>query len=65
MRKEPQRPRRGNLGIFLPQRPCRSIARVGKYLPVLRLLRLVYRCKVRLGHIDFAAYLEDIGHIAV
>ncbi len=64
MREEAQRTRRSDLGILLPQRPRRRIARVGEYLAALRLLLGIQRGKVGLRHIDLAPDFEDCWDVA-
>ncbi len=61
VRVEAQRPRRGDTRILLAKRAGRGVARVGENLAAGRLLPLVQRLEVGLGHVDFAADLEDVG----
>ena len=51
-------------GILLAQRARRRIARIGEDGVAGRLLPLVQRQKRLLGHVDLAAHLADVGHVA-
>jgi hypothetical protein len=59
-----QRPRCGDRGIKLAQRPCRRIARIGENRLAILGLALVQRRKIRVAHIDLAAHLKHIWRIA-
>ena len=62
MHQKPQRAARGHTRVLLPQRPRRSIARVGKDLIAALGLRRIERGKVLFRHVNFAANFEQIGH---
>src|SRR6266849_3945934 len=62
--KEAERARGGDLGVLLPQRACRRIAGIGEDGIAGGLLPLVEREKCLLGHVDFAAHLADLRHVA-
>ena len=59
-----ERTRGGDGGILLAQRARRRIARIGEDGVAGGLLPLVERQKGLLGHVDLAAHLADLGHIA-
>ena len=59
--KEPQRPRRCDLGIQLPQRSRRGIARIGKLFVRFLGLPRVQRGEIGMAHIDFAAHFQNFG----
>ena len=57
--EEAQRPRRRDAGVLLAQRAGRGVARIDVELLARRLLPLVEREEVGLGHVDLAAHLGD------
>src|SRR3546814_18373315 len=65
MGEEPQRPRGGNGGILLAQRPGGCVARIGEDLAAGRLLPDVEGREIGLGHVDLAPHLEDVRNISV
>ena len=62
--EEAQGPRGGDRGIELAQRAGGGVARIGEGLAALFRLPLVERGEIGVAHIDLAANLEDIGHVA-
>ena len=62
--EETQRTRGGDAGVLLAQRAGRRIARIGEDRVAGRLLPFVQREKRLLGHIDLAAHLADLRHVA-
>ncbi len=62
--KEAQGPRGRDRGIELAQRAGRGVARIGEGFAAPLRLPLVERLKVGVAHIDFAANLEHVRHIA-
>ena len=62
--EEAERTRGGDGGILLAQRARRRIARIGEDGVAGGLLPLVEREKGLLGHVDLAAHLADLGHVA-
>ncbi len=62
--EKPERPRGGDDRILLTQRTSRRIAGIGERSFSGIDLLLVEREKGLLGHVDFAADLADVGHIA-
>ncbi len=62
--KEAQGPRGGDRGIELAQRAGGGVARIGEGLAALFGLPLVERGEIGVAHIDLAANLEDLGHVA-
>ena len=68
MGEEPQRPAGGDGGVLLAQRAGGGIARIGELARLFRIVglgeqALVERHEVALGHVDFAAYLEQVGDV--
>ena len=67
--EEAQRPRRGDRGVLLAQRPGGGVARVGELARVLAggfglgEQAGVEAGEIGLGHIDLAAHLEDVGRV--
>ena len=62
--EEAERARGGDARVLLAQRAGGRIARIGEDGVAGRLLPLVEREKRLLGHVDFAAHLADVGHVA-
>src|SRR3546814_1501819 len=62
MGEEPQRPRGGNGGILLAQRPGGCVARIGEDLAAGRLLPDVEGREIGLGHVDLAPHLRSEEH---
>ena len=50
-------------GVELAQRAGGGVARIGEGLAALFRLPLIERGEIGVAHIDFAANLEDIGHV--
>src|SRR5216684_1943786 len=62
--EEAERTRGGDGGVLLAQRARRRIARIGEDGIAGGLLPLVKRQERLLGHVDLAAYLADVRHVA-
>ena len=62
--EEAERARGGDRRVFLAQRTGGRIARIGKDGAAFRLLPLVEREKRLLGHVDLAAHLANLRHLA-
>ena len=58
-----ERPRRRDAHVFLPQRSRRRVARIGEDRFTRFRLALVEREESRLGHVDLAAHLADVGYV--
>ncbi len=62
--EEAERARGRNGRIFLAQRAGGRVARIGEDGAAFRFLPLVEREEGLLGHVDLAAHLADLGHVA-